>query len=74
MPIIKARPNRVRSVWHLRHLHDPNRGLLMIDAGFIGDCPTTWWINELKQHGDTKTDHIHTERSARGEAACGCPA
>jgi hypothetical protein len=37
MPIIKARPNRVRSVRHICRLHEPNRDALVIYARFIGD-------------------------------------
>ena len=37
MPIIKARPNRVRSVRHICHLQEPNRDALVLYARFIGD-------------------------------------
>jgi hypothetical protein len=36
MPIIKARPNRVRSVRHICHLQEPNREALVLYARFIG--------------------------------------
>ena len=36
MPIIKARPNRVRSVRHICRLQEPNRDALVIYARFIG--------------------------------------
>ena len=37
MPIIKARPNRVRSVRHICRLQEPNRDALVVYARFIGD-------------------------------------
>jgi hypothetical protein len=37
MPIIKARPNRVRSVRHICRLHEPNRDVLVLYDHFIGD-------------------------------------
>jgi len=39
MPLIKARPNRVRSVRHIAHLQEPNRDALVLYARFIGDTP-----------------------------------
>lgn len=37
MTIIKARPNRVRTVRHLCHLQEPNRDALVLYARCIGD-------------------------------------
>ena len=37
MPIIKGRPNRVRSVRHICHLQEPNRDAPVCSARFIGD-------------------------------------
>jgi hypothetical protein len=37
MPMIKPRPNRVRSVRHIWSLQEPNRDALVLYARFIGD-------------------------------------
>ena len=37
MPIIKGRPNRVRTVRHICRLQEPNRDALVLYARFIGD-------------------------------------
>ena len=37
MPIIKASPNRVRSVRHICRVQEPNRDALVLNARFIGD-------------------------------------
>ena len=39
MPVIKARPNRIRSVRHISRLQEPNRDALLMYARFIGDTP-----------------------------------
>jgi hypothetical protein len=46
MPIIKARPNRVRSVRHICHLQEPNRDTLVLYARFIGDS-VDYVVNQL---------------------------
>ena len=46
MPIIKARPNRVRSVRHICHLLEPNRDALVLYARFIGDS-VDYVVNQL---------------------------
>ena len=46
MPIIKARPNRVRSVRHICHLQEPNREALLLYARFIGDS-VDYVVNQL---------------------------
>jgi hypothetical protein len=46
MPIIKARPNRVRSVRHICHLQEPNRDALVLYARFIGDS-VDYVVNQL---------------------------
>jgi len=46
MPIIKARPNRVRSMRHLCHLQEPNRDALVLYARFIGDS-VDYVVNQL---------------------------
>lgn len=38
MPIIKARPNCVRTVRHLCRLQEPNRDALVLSARLIGDA------------------------------------
>jgi len=37
MPLIKARPHRVRTVKHIAQLKEPNRDALVLYARFIGD-------------------------------------
>ena len=46
MPIIKARPNRVRSVRHISRLQEPNRDALVLYARFIGDT-ADYVMNQL---------------------------
>jgi hypothetical protein len=46
MPIIKARPNRVRSVRHIARLQEPNRDALVLYARFIGDS-ADYVLNQL---------------------------
>jgi hypothetical protein len=46
MPIIKARPNRVRSVRHIARLQEPNRDALVLYAQFIGDS-VDYVLNQL---------------------------
>ncbi|HKW02305.1 MAG TPA: hypothetical protein VJN96_20955 [Vicinamibacterales bacterium] len=46
MPLIKARPNRVRSVRHICRLLEPNRDGLVLYARFIGDTPD-YVLNQL---------------------------
>ena len=46
MPIIKARPNRVRSVRHVCNLQEPNRDALVLYARFIGDA-VDYILNQL---------------------------
>lgn len=46
MPVIKARPNRVRSVRHICRLQEPNRDALVLYARFIGDS-VDYVLNQL---------------------------
>lgn len=46
MPIIKARPNRVRSIRHICRLQEPNRDALVLYARFIGDS-VDYVLNQL---------------------------
>jgi hypothetical protein len=46
MPIIKPRPNRVRSVRHICRLQEPNRDALVLYARFIGDS-VDYVVNQL---------------------------
>ena len=46
MPVIKARPNRMRTVRHIRHLQEPNRDALVLYARFIGDT-ADYVLNQL---------------------------
>lgn len=46
MPIIKARPNRVRSVRHICRLQEPNRDAFVLYARFIGDS-VDYVLNQL---------------------------
>ena len=46
MPVIKARPNRVKSVRHICRLLEPNRDALVLYARFIGDTPD-YVLNQL---------------------------
>ena len=46
MPIIKARPNRVRYVRLVCRLEEPNRDALVLYARFIGDS-VDYVINQL---------------------------
>jgi hypothetical protein len=46
MPIIKARPNRVRSVRHICRLQERNRDALVLYARFIGDT-VDYVLNQL---------------------------
>jgi hypothetical protein len=46
MPIIKGRPNRVRSVRHICRLQEPNRDALVLYARFIGDS-VDYLLNQL---------------------------
>ena len=46
MPIIKARPNRVRYVRQVCRLQEPNRDALVLYARFIGDS-IDYVINQL---------------------------
>jgi hypothetical protein len=46
MPVIKARPNRVRSVRHICRLQEPNRDALVLYARFIGDA-VDYILNQL---------------------------
>jgi hypothetical protein len=46
MPVIKARPNRVRSVRHICRLQEPTRDALVLYARFIGDA-VNYVVNQL---------------------------
>jgi hypothetical protein len=46
MPLIKARPNRVKTLRHICRLQEPNRDTLMLYARFIGDTPD-YVLNQL---------------------------
>ena len=46
MPIIKPRPNRVRTIRHIARLQEPNRDALVQYARFIGDSPD-YVLNQL---------------------------
>jgi hypothetical protein len=46
MPVIKARPNGVRSVRHICRLQEPNRDALVLYARFIGDA-VDYVLNQL---------------------------
>jgi hypothetical protein len=46
MPIIKARPNRVRTLRHICRLQEPNRDVLLDYARFIGDS-VDYVLNQL---------------------------
>lgn len=46
MPIIKGRPNRVRTVRHICRLQEPNRDALVLYARFIGDA-VDYVLNQL---------------------------
>ncbi len=46
MPIIKARPKRVRIVRHICRLQEPNRDALVLYARFIGDS-VDYVLNQL---------------------------
>ena len=46
MPVINARPNRVRSVRHICRLQEPNRNALVLCARFIGDA-VDYVLNQL---------------------------
>lgn len=46
MPLIKARPNRVRTLRHISRLQEPNRDTLLLYARFIGDTPD-YVLNQL---------------------------
>jgi hypothetical protein len=46
MPLIKARPNRVRFVRHLVRLQEPNRDTLVLYARFIA-YTTDYILNQL---------------------------
>lgn len=46
MPLIKARPNRVRTVRHICRLQEPNRDTLVLYARFIEDVPD-YVLNQL---------------------------
>jgi hypothetical protein len=46
MPLIKARPNRVRIVRHICRLQEPNRDTLVLYARFIGDT-SDYVLNQL---------------------------
>ena len=46
MPIIKARPNRVRTLRHICRLQEPNRDALVLYARFIGDS-ADYVLNQL---------------------------
>jgi hypothetical protein len=46
MPLIKARPNRVRTLRHISRLQEPNRDTLVLYARFIGDTPD-YVLNQL---------------------------
>lgn len=46
MPLIKARPNRVKTLRHICRLQEPNRDTLVLYARFIGDTPD-YVLNQL---------------------------
>ena len=46
MSLIKARPNRVKTVRHMCRLQEPNRDTLVLYARFIGDTPD-YVLNQL---------------------------
>jgi hypothetical protein len=46
MPVITARPNRVRSVRHICRLQEPSRDTLLLYARFIGDS-VDYVLNQL---------------------------
>jgi hypothetical protein len=46
MPLIKARTHRVRIIWHICRLQEPNRDVLVLYARFIGDT-VDYVLNQL---------------------------
>ena len=46
MSLIKARPNRVRTIRHICRLKEPNRDTLVLYARFIGDT-ADYVLNQL---------------------------
>jgi hypothetical protein len=59
MPIIKARPNRVRYVRHICHLQEPNRDALVLYARFIGDT-VDYVVNQLIYEHVINADKLRT--------------
>ena len=62
MPMIKARPNRVRFVRHISRLQEPNRDALVLYARFIGDTPD-YVLNQLIESTLAKDRDFVTWRS-----------
>lgn len=68
MPIIKARPNRVRIVRHICRLQEPNRDALVLYARFIGDS-VDYVVNQLIETTLAKDrDFVAWRTSASAEA------
>jgi len=68
MPIIKARPNRVRSVRHIARLQEPNRDALVLYARFIGDS-VDYVLNQLIETTLAKDRDFTTWRAAHPDEA-----
>src|SRR5436309_15281032 len=64
MPLIKARPNRVRTVRHISHLQEPNRDALALYARFIGDT-ADYVLNQLIDTTIAKDREFLTWRAAQ---------
>ena len=63
MPIIKARPNRVRSVRHICHLEESNRDALVLDPRFAGDT-VDYLLNQLIEPTVVKDRNLVAWRQA----------
>jgi hypothetical protein len=67
MPIIKARPNRVRTLRHICRLQEPNRDILLDYARFIGDS-VDYVLNQLIDATLAKDREFLAWRADQGSA------
>ena len=70
MPIIKPRPNRVRTVRHICRLQEPNRDTLVLYARFIGDT-VDYVLNQLIESTIGKDREFVTWRAGDSTGATG---
>jgi hypothetical protein len=72
VPLIKPRPNHVRSVRHISRLREPNRDALVLYARFIGDT-ADYVLNQLIETTIAKDRDFITWRAESPGVASATP-